>query len=106
MTREEIYKSLRNIVFEEIQNRHCQINDNAAHQLEGIIRYGVNRMTVEEIYNGAKIAEAQRNALRMAIYMCNQINTYGIGGKIQARMINENLVKKAQFSICPIWPFC
>lgn len=106
MTQEELYKSLRNRVFEEIQNRHCKIDDNAIHQLEGIIRFGVNRMTVDERHSGAKIAEAQHNALRMANYICSQINTYGIGGRIQARMINESLVNEARLRICPIWPFC
>lgn len=106
MTQEELYKSLSGAAFSEIERRNCQITETAKQQLHEIIRTGVDRMSVNDRYNGAKIAEAQQNAKRMATYMCNQIQSYGAGGRIQLRMINDSLVRKAQLSICPIWPFC
>ena len=63
-------------------------------------------MSVNDRHNGVRIAEAQQNAKRMAIYMCNKIESFGAGGRIQLRMINESLIREAQLSICPIWPFC
>lgn len=106
MTQEELYKSLSDAAFGEIERRNCQIAEAAKQQLNKIIRIGVDRMSVNDRYNGARIAEAQQNAKRMAIYMCNKIESYGAGGRIQLRMINESLVREAQLSICPIWPFC
>ena len=104
MTQEELYKSLRDAAFGEIDRRNCLISETAKQQL--IIRIGVDRMSVNDRYNGARIAEAQQNAKRMATYMCNKIESYGAGGRIQLRMINESLVREAKLSICPIWPFC
>lgn len=106
MTQEELYESLRDAALREIEKCNCRITETAERQLHEIIRYGISRMSVNDRYNGARIAEAQRNARRMAKQMCNQIQNYGAGGKIQLRMINENIVRTARISICPIWPFC
>ena len=106
MTQEELYKSLSDAAYGEIEKRNCQITEPAKQQLNEIIKIGVGRMSANDRYNGARIAEAQQNAKRMATYMCNQIQSYGVGGRIQLRMINDSLVREAQLSICPIWPFC
>lgn len=106
MTQEELYKSLRDAAFGEIDRRNCLISETAKQQLNEIIRIGVDRMSVNDRYNGVRIAEAQQNAKRMATYMCNKIESYGAGGRIQLHMINESLVREAKLSICPIWPFC
>ena len=45
MTQEELYKSLRDAAFGEIDRRNCLISETAKQQLNKIIRIGVDRMT-------------------------------------------------------------
>lgn len=106
MTQEELYKSLYDITIDEILKHHCNINESAKQKLYEIVKYGVDRMSVHDRYNGEQIALAQKNAKQMAAFICNKVQSYGQGGRIQGRIINESLVIEARFSICPLWPFC
>lgn len=55
---------------------------------------------------GSELHLHKKNAKQMAAFICNKVQSYGQGGRIQGRIINESLVIEARFSICPLWPFC
>lgn len=60
MTQEELYKSLYDITIDEILKHHCNINESAKQKLYEIVKYGVGRMSVNDRYNGERIALAQK----------------------------------------------
>ena len=60
MRKEELIASLIQEAHNEVSKHNCRFSVDAEAQLRELITAGVERMTVEELYNGSKIAEAQR----------------------------------------------
>lgn len=100
MTREELKASLIKEAYNEVNRHNCQFSADADAQLRELVSAGVDRMTVEERYNGAKIAETQRNMRFLCQQLCERTRR-------ESRVIVENRTfSSARLSICPLWPFC
>lgn len=100
MTRDELISSLIQEAYNEVSRHNCQFSTEADAQLRELIAAGVDRMTVEERYNGAKIAEAERNMRYLCGQLCERTRR-------ESRVIVENRTfSSARMSICPLWPFC
>lgn len=100
MRKEELIASLIQEAQNEVSKHNCRFSVDADAQLRELITAGVERMTVEERYNGSKIAEAQYNMRFLCEKLCER-----------ARSENQLLVENRTFSsarlgICPLWPFC
>ena len=100
MTRDELISSLIQEAYNEVSRHNCQFSTEADAQLRELIAAGVDRMTVEERYNGAKIVEAERNMRYLCEQLCERTRR-------ESRVIVENRTfSSARMSICPLWPFC
>lgn len=100
MTRDELIASLIRQAHNEVSRHNCQFATDADAQLRELVTAGVDRMTAAERYNGAKIAEAERNMRFLCEQLCERTRR-------ENRMIVENRTfSSARMSICPLWPFC
>ena len=100
MTREELIASLIQQAHSEVSRHNCQFSIDADSQLLELVTAGVERMTVAERYDGAKIAEVQRNMRFFCEQLCERTRR-------DNRMIVENRTfSSARMNICPLWPFC
>lgn len=100
MTRDELISSLIQKAYNEVSRHSCQFSAAADAQLRELVSAGVDRMTVAERYDGAKIAEAERNMRYLCEQLCERTRR-------ESRLIVENRTfSSARLSICPLWPFC
>lgn len=100
MTREELITSLIQQAHSEVSKHNCQLSADADAQLRELVTSGVDRMTLVDRYNGAKIAEAERNIRFLCEKLCERTRN-------ENRLIVENRTfSSARMSICPLWPFC
>lgn len=100
MTRDELITSLIQKAHDEVNRHNCQFSAEANLQLRELVTAGVNRMTVAERNNGARLAEAERNIRFLCKKLCERTQD-------ENRQIVENRTfSSARISICPLWPFC
>ncbi|MDD6076556.1 MAG: hypothetical protein PUB84_07435 [Bacteroidales bacterium] len=100
MRKEELIASLIQEAHNEVSKHNCRFSVDAEAQLRELITAGVERMTVEERYNGSKIAEAQRNMRYLCEKLCERTRR-------ENRLFVENRTfSSARLGICPLWPFC
>lgn len=100
MRKEELIASLIQEAHNEVSKHNCRFSVDAEAQLRELITAGVERMTVEERYNGSNIAEAQRNMRYLCEKICERTRR-------ENRLLVENRTfSSARLRICPLWPFC
>lgn len=103
MTRQEIYNNLWAIAQDEISSKGFRFSIEADTQMRSFIHHGVfNVMTVSEINDGSKIAEAEYNIREICQELCRRERQ-----RQQRQMIVEaRTFTETRFQFCPRYPFC
>ena len=103
MTRDEIYNGIWLIAQKEVSSQGFQFSAQAAEDVKGLIYHGVyNNMTTSDIFDGAKIAEAERNMREIYQELCRRERQRQQRGRI----VESRTFTEARFQFCPRYPFC
>lgn len=102
MTREDIYNSIWSIAQKEVASQGYRFAADAEGQMKEFIRYGVyNNMSASDIYNGSKIAEAERNMREICQELCSRERR-----RNQYIIVESRTFTETRFQFCPRYPFC
>ena len=103
MTREEIFNSIWAIAQQEVANEGYQFSASAAEQVKAFIRNGVySNMSSTDIFNGARIAEAERNMSEICRELCRRERQR----QQPTRIVESRTFTETRFQFCPRYPFC
>lgn len=101
MRREELKNSILSCANAELSRNYCTLSIQAEAELKELIDSGVNRMTIDECYNGSRIAQAENNMRDFVHKLCDKHNQIRRGFPV-----DHTTFIQARLSICPLWPFC
>ena len=102
MTREKIYNSIWSIAQKEVASQGYRFAADADGQIKDFIRHGVyNNMTATDIFNGSKIAEAERNMREICQELCRRERQ-----RNQHIIVESRTFTATRFQFCPRYPFC